>query len=202
MRPRFEQAFPIAVAETLAPNAERGHRAHLVDRGLADEVVLAKHLGRRSGNVARVALPGLTHEPEELLDVLEGPSATAWSRRRLGAVRRRAESPRRPDRVAHPGPNRSSSSIRSAVARPHISCHSVPRPSRPPLACRRPVLPRGAYLAWCTWIQLPQVSSNTATVTGPACVGGVRNTTPRLRRAWNSASISADSNDVAGMPSR
>jgi hypothetical protein len=49
---------------------------------------------------------------------------------------------------------------------------------------------------------LPQVSSNVAMITGPACVGGVRNTTPRLRGFSYSARMSPLSNDVAGMPSR
>src|SRR5262249_18756458 len=57
------------------------------------------------------------------------------------------------------------------------------------------------HAAWWRWLRLPQVSSNTATTTGPCRVGGARNTTPRAARRSCSAWMSAEPNDVAGMPS-
>ena len=46
------------------------------------------------------------------------------------------------------------------------------------------------------------MSSKTATVTGPAGVGGVRKVTPLAWRRAYSAWMSEDSNEVAGIPSR
>lgn len=53
---------------------------------------------------------------------------------------------------------------------------------------------------WTICMTLPQVSSKVATVTGPALVGGLRNTTPSFcNLAWVAA-ISATVNEVNGMP--
>jgi hypothetical protein len=43
------------------------------------------------------------------------------------------------------------------------------------------VIPSGQAIrlqTWWIWMRLPQVSSNTATVTGPAFVGAMLNATP------------------------
>jgi hypothetical protein len=49
---------------------------------------------------------------------------------------------------------------------------------------------------------LPQVSSNTAVVTAPICVGSCVNWTPSAASRSNSSWTSSTANDVKGMPSR
>jgi len=51
-------------------------------------------------------------------------------------------------------------------------------------------------------MKFPHVSSKTATVAGPAGVAGIRKVTPSAPCLSYSRWMSADSNDVAGMPSR
>lgn len=51
-------------------------------------------------------------------------------------------------------------------------------------------------------MKFPHVSSKTAIVAGPAGVGGVRNVTPSAPSLSYSRWMFADSNDVAGIPSR
>ena len=56
------------------------------------------------------------------------------------------------------------------------------------------------YAGWYSWIRLPHVSANTASVTGPACAGCRVNATPFAVNRANSAAMSATSKAASGMP--
>jgi len=57
------------------------------------------------------------------------------------------------------------------------------------------------HTGWAIWMRLPQVSSNTAVVTGPIAAGSCVNFTPRARSRSNSAVMSLTAKDVNGIPS-
>jgi membrane associated rhomboid family serine protease len=52
------------------------------------------------------------------------------------------------------------------------------------------------YFSWVSWIRLPQVSSNTAVVTGPSSTGSWVNRTPNCESRANSVATSSTANDV------